>query len=286
VLNKFRGDVNLLAPGPLMLQELTGVATLAVLPMWREHGLPEEDGVFDVRPAESGRSVAIVAYPYISNLDEFAPLAKVDGLSVSWARQAQTIASADLLILPGSKNVPADLKWLRQRGLDAAITAHVAADKPALAICGGLQMLGGKLSDPFAVEGEAQGLGLLPFATEFQQQKRYRHASHTLAPLTGFWAPLSRATFDAYEIRHGQTRPTGSRGSDFNRELRPVLADHCGWQYGQTLALYLHGMLESPQVMRSLFGQQTSTLDDTLDGLADFIDRRFAPGTLMSLLQN
>jgi adenosylcobyric acid synthase len=254
--------------------------------MWREHGLPEEDGVFDVRPAESGRSVAIVAYPYISNLDEFAPLAKVAGLSVSWARQAQTIGSADLLILPGSKNVPADLKWLRQRGLDAAIAAHVAADKPTLAICGGLQMLGGKLSDPFGVEGEAQGLGLLPFATEFQQQKRYRHASHTLAPLRGFWAPLSGGTFEAYEIRHGQTLPTGSRESEFTRELRPVLADHCGWQYGQTLALYLHGMLESPQVMRSLFGQQTPTLDDTLNGLADFIDGHFAPGLLMSLLQN
>jgi adenosylcobyric acid synthase len=286
VLNKFRGDVNLLAPGPQMLQDLTGVATLAVLPMWREHGLPEEDGVFDVRLSGSGSSVAIVAYPYISNLDEFAPLAKVAGLSVSWARQAQTIASADLLILPGSKNVPADLKWLRERGLDAAIAAHVAADKPMLAICGGLQMLGATLSDPFGVEGEAQGLGLLPFATEFQQQKRYRHASHTLPPLTGFWAPLSGTTVEAYEIRHGQTQPTASPGSEFTRELRPVLADHCGWQYGQTLALYLHGMLESPQVMRSLFGQQTATLDDTLNGLADFIDGHFAPGLLMSLLED
>ncbi len=285
VLNKFRGDVNLLAPGPQMLQELTGVATLAVLPMWREHGLPEEDGVFDARPLDSGVSVVIVAYPYISNLDEFAPLAKVARLSVSWARQAQTIASADLLILPGSKNVPADLKWLRERGLDAAIAAHVAADKPTLAICGGLQMLGGKITDPHAVEGEAQGLDLLPFATEFQQQKRYRYASHTLARLAGFWAPLSGAQFDAYEIRHGRTLPTASPGAEFTRDLQPVLPDHGGWQYGQTLALYLHGMLESPQVMRALFGQQTPTLDDTLNGLADFIDGRFAPGVLMSLLE-
>lgn len=68
----------------------------------------------DVPPSGSGLSVAIVAYPYISNLDEFAPLAKVPGLSLSWARRAHTIASADLLILPGSKNVPADLAWLRK----------------------------------------------------------------------------------------------------------------------------------------------------------------------------
>jgi len=77
VLNKFRGDAALLEPGPQMLQSLTGVATLGVLPMWREHGLPEEDGVFDARPSGSGLSVAIVAYPYISNLDEFAPLGQV-----------------------------------------------------------------------------------------------------------------------------------------------------------------------------------------------------------------
>ncbi|MEP6546686.1 MAG: cobyric acid synthase [Gammaproteobacteria bacterium] len=284
VLNKFRGDVTLLAPGPQMLKSLTGVDTLAVLPMWREHGLPEEDGVFDVRPAGSGLSVAIVAYPYISNLDEFASLNNVANLSLSWARQPQTIASADVLILPGSKNVPADLAWLRQQGLDSAIAAHVSADKPTLAICGGLQMLGGELTDPYGVEGQAQGLGLLPFTTEFQRHKRYRHGGHSLTSLTGFWAPLSGATFDAYEIRHGQTMPGAVPGSKLTRKLQPVLADNCGWQYGETLALYLHGMLESPQVLRSLFGRQTPTLDDTLNGLADFIDGHFAPGALMSLL--
>ena len=97
---------------------------------------------------------------------------------------------------------------------------------------------------------------------------------------------MSGATFDAYEIRHGQTLPTALPGAEFTRELRPVLAEHCGWQYGQTLALYLHGMLESPRLLRSLFGQQTPTLDDTLNGLADFIDGHFAPGVLLSLLQN
>ncbi len=127
---------------------------------------------------------------------------------------------------------------------------------------------------------------MLPFATEFQQQKRYRRASHALAPLTGFWALLSGVTFEAYEIRHGQTQPMASPGTRFTRELRPVLANHCGWQYGQTLALYLHGMLESPQVMHALFGEQTPTLDDTLNGLADFIEAHFAPGLLMSLLKD
>jgi len=71
VLNKFRGDVQLLAPGPQMLRELTGVPTLGVLPMWRDHGLPEEDAVYDARPAQGGLSIVVLAYPRISNLDEF-----------------------------------------------------------------------------------------------------------------------------------------------------------------------------------------------------------------------
>jgi adenosylcobyric acid synthase len=283
VLNKFRGDERLLAPGPQMLETLTGVPTVAVLPLWREHGLPEEDAVFDARPSGSGLSVAIVAYPYISNLDEFAPLTRVPGLSLSWARQAQTIASADLLVLPGSKHVAADLDWLRRRGLDTAIAAHMSADKPMLAICGGLQLLGSALHDPYGVEGEARGLDLLPYATEFEQLKRYRHQTHTLEPLTGFWAPLSGVAFEGYEIRHGRTLPTADRGSA--RELRSVLAENCGWQHRQTLALYPHGMLECPAVMRALFGLDTPTLEETMNGLADFVDMHFTKHVLQSFVE-
>ncbi|MGC1520951.1 MAG: cobyric acid synthase [Steroidobacteraceae bacterium] len=283
VLNKFRGDSRLLAPGPQMLESLTGIPTLAVLPMWRGHGLPEEDGVFDAPTSGSGLSVAIVAYPYISNLDEFAPLTRVPGVSLSWARQRSSIAAAEFLVLPGSKNVAADLAWLRQHGLDGAIAAHVAAGKPTLAICGGLQMLGGEIRDPHAVEGQARGLALLPYSTEFQRQKRCRRALHTFAPLSGFWAPLSGVTVEAYEIRHGHTEPD-AQAVHGAPPLDAVLPEHCGWQHGQTLAVYLHGMFESPAVMRGLFGRDTPTLDDTLDGLADFIDSRFAPGVLRSLL--
>jgi adenosylcobyric acid synthase len=282
VLNKFRGDAALLAPGPAMLQSLTGIPTLAVLPMWREHGLPEEDGIFDSTPSGSGLSIAVVAYPSVSNLDEFAPLRQVPGVSLSWAREPRTVASADLLVLPGSKQVAEDLAWLRRRRLDAAIAAHVSADKPALAICGGLQMLGGALNDPHGVEGEASGLGLLPYSTEFQLRKRYRHRTHTLGALSGFWAPLSGVMFEGYEIRHGETLAAAHAGSD--SRLREALADNCGWQQGQTLALYPHGLFESSAVMRALFGAKTPALDDTLNGLADFVDAHFTTDGLISLL--
>ena len=171
VLNKFRGDTALLAPAPQMLETLTGVPTVAVLPMWREHGLPDEDGVFDARPCGEGLSIAIVAYPRISNLDEFAPLRRVPGVSLCWARQPQSIASADLLILPGSKHVAADLAWLRQRARCGDRRAP-GGHKPTLAICGGLQMLGGDCSTPSASKARRRDSASCRFATVFVPRKR------------------------------------------------------------------------------------------------------------------
>jgi adenosylcobyric acid synthase len=283
VLNKFRGDERLLAPAPQTLEELTGIPTLAVLPFWRDHGLPEEDGVFDARPTGAGLSVVVVAYPYISNLDEFAPLRRVPGLSLSWGRRPETVAAADLLVLPGSKHVAADLAWLRERRLDAAIAAHIAADKPTLAICGGLQMLGRAIEDPHGVEGSAQGLGLLPCSTEFSKAKRYRHGTYTFDDVRGFWGSLQEIEFTGYEIHHGATcmDPNAHSG----RVPRAVLADGVGWQSGRLLALYPHGLFESARVIRALFGAEAPTLENTLDGLADFIDTRFPPGVLASLLE-
>jgi adenosylcobyric acid synthase len=283
VLNKFRGDERLLAPGPDMLQSLTGVRTLGVLPMWRDHGLPEEDGVFDSQPSGSGQSIVVVAYPRISNLDEFTPLRRVPGVSISWARQAQTIAGADLLILPGSKHVAEDLAWLRQTGLDTAISAHVKANKPMLAICGGLQMLGHELLDPHGAEGEGVGFGLLPYSTEYDASKLYQHGSYTLSALTGFWARLSGVHFDGYEIRHGRTCPIPYVKQE--PSLCPALPANGGWQCGETLALYTHGLFENSAVMHALFSERTPTLDDTLNSLAGFVDAHIGSQALLSLLR-
>ena len=150
-------------------------------------------------------------------------------------------------------------------------------------------MLGEELRDPHGVEGAAHGLGVLPLTTEFQATKRYRHAGYTFGTLSGYWRALSGIAFDAYEIRHGHTRPSarptvaGSAGGLAARgALQTALGDGCGWQYGETLAVYAHGMLESPAIMRALFGRETPTLDDSLNGLADFIDRHFDADLLMS----
>ncbi len=295
VLNRFRGDAALLAPGPEQLQALTGVPTVATLPMWHEHGLPEEDGVFDDRASggdEGALRVAVVAWPRISNLDEFQPLRHQRGLRLTWARQPADLDGADWVILPGSKHTSADLAWLRAQRLDAAIAAHAARGGALLGICGGLQVLGETLTDPDGVEasqaapfgGDGPGLGLLPLVTRFERDKRVAPVSARFGPLEGAWRALSGVGFDGYEIHQGRTvfHPSLAPCAEV---LRNPAGEVLGWQQGNVLGLYAHGLFESPAVLQALLGHPGRTLDQVFDGLADFIDRHFEPGALEGLLR-
>ena len=285
VLNRFRGDAALLAPGPERLQALTGVPTVAVLPLWRGHGLPEEDGVFDDAPsgATQGLRIAVVAYPRSSNLDEFRPLRNAAGVRLVWAREPAQLEGADWIVLPGSKHTGGDLAWLREQRLDAAITHHAAQSKPVLGLCGGLQMLGEALIDPHGVDGSGPGLGLLPLVTRFDANKLLRLAPARFGRATGAWAPLAGVAFDGYEIRHGRTlqHPGHPPAAEVvhNHAGQPL-----GWQQGSVLGLYAHGLFESPAVLHALFGAASPTLDSVFDGLADFIDHHFEPGALARLI--
>ena len=285
VLNRFRGDAALLAPGPEQLQSLTGVPTLATLPMWRGHGLPEEDGVFDDTPSGTGLRVAVVAYPRLSNLDEFQPLRRLPGVRLSWAREPAQLATADWIILPGSKAVAADLAWLRAQGLGTVIAAHAAAGRPVLGICGGLQMLGEALLDPHELDGNAPGLGLLPLVTQFEPDKLLRPTRlHFAAKLAAPWQALAGVAAEGYEIHHGRTAQHPSLPAA-SVALRDAQGDAIGWQAGPVLGLYAHGLFEQPAVLRALFGASGPELDQVFDGLADFIEQHFQPGALQRLIE-
>jgi adenosylcobyric acid synthase len=294
VLNKFRGDAGLLAPGPQMLQDLTGVPTVATLPMWWQHGLPEEDGVFDDRSRTTGatgatgpitKTIAVIAYPRISNLDEFQPLNNVPGVRLKWVRSPSGLMGADWIILPGSKHTSGDLAWLRTQGLDSAIATHARRGGAVLGICGGLQMLGEALIDPHGIDGNGPGLGLLPVVTVFEEAKIVQHRQAAFEGLKGVWTGLSGVTMQGYEIHHGQTaaHPAMAAAGDI---ARPVMPDGLAWQNvaGNVLGLYLHGMFEDPRVLVALFGAATPTLDSVFEGLADYIDQHFQPGVLPALV--
>ena len=298
VLNKFRGDAALLAPAPKMLHDLTGVPTVAVLPMWWQHGLPEEDGVFDDRTLTAGavtRTIAVIAYPRISNLDEFQPLKNVPGIRLQWMRSPVELAgldaATDWIILPGSKHTSGDLAWLRQQGLDGAIARHAGQGGAVLGICGGLQMLGEALIDPHGIDGNAPGLGLLPLVTVFAIDKTVKHTracfagqmspSSSLTP----WAQLAGITVQGYEIHQGQTaqHPAMAQAGDLARAVMP---GDLAWQSvrGNVLGVYLHGLFEDANVLHALFGAAAPTLDSVFDGLADYIEQHFEPGVLQGLI--
>ncbi|MCM3566035.1 cobyric acid synthase [Hydrogenophaga intermedia] len=294
VLNKFRGDAQLLAPGAQQMQALSGVPVVGVLPMQQDHGLPEEDGVFDDRPTghpQKGRlRVAIVAYPRISNIDEFQPLRQVPGLQVGWVRQPSELAAADWIILPGSKQVSGDLQWLRERGLDVAIARHAAAGRKILGVCGGLQMLGQSLDDPAGVDGAVgsmPGLGLLPLSTRYELPKRVLQVQARFATLAAPWQSLGGVQAHAYEIRTGVTRLQDSAVdcAACTVALRDHRGDAIGWQCGPVLGVYAHGLFEEASVVRALFGVRTRTLDASLDRLADFVDRHMQRHVLERMLR-
>lgn len=284
VLNRFRGDASLLAPGPAQLERLTGVPTVATLPMWWQHGLPEEDGVFDDRSRASGAvhtTIAVIAYPRISNLDEFQPLKNVPGVRLTWARTPAEIATADWVVLPGSKHTTGDLAWMRSQGLDRAVAEHAVRGGRVLGICGGLQMLGEAMIDPEGIDGNAPGIGLLPLVTRFEVIKTVRRTQVAFGAVHGAWSALAGIRAQGYEIHHGQTaQHTGMAPG------RAVLPNGLGWQdeSGNVLGVYLHGMFEDPQVLQALFGAAVPTLESVFDGLADYIDRHFDTGVLPGLI--
>jgi adenosylcobyric acid synthase len=289
VLNRFRGDPLLLAPGPQELQALTGVPTVAVIPLVREHGVPEEDAV----PADSigidGPHFVVVAAPHASNLDEFEPL-RIVGAHLSFARDARTIESADWLILPGSKQTRADLAWMQQRGMDAAIRAHIEARRPLLAVCGGLQLLGERLEDPDGLEGSAPGgdagLGVLPIVTRYGRDKQVSRSRARFDALEGPWKRLSHLDVSGYEIHLGRTQPASTAPPGLRNALTSEAMTAClGWQYGAVLGVYMHGLLENPAVLAALTGSPGRAHDVAFDRIADVVDRSFTPGLLDSLLQ-
>jgi adenosylcobyric acid synthase len=286
VLNKFRGDAALLAPGPQQLERLTGVPTLGVLPMWREHGLPEEDGVFHEAPTGDGLVIAVVAYPRVSNLDEFQPLRRLPGVRLLWARSAAELAGADWIILPGSKSVGADLRWLRAQQIDATLARHAGAGRLVLGICGGLQMLGEALVDPEGVDGfdgNAPGLGLLPLVTAFERDKLLRHDAVRFERLDSPWHALSGLRAQAYEIRHGRTRAHPSMAPP-QVALRNAEGEPIGWQQGSVLGVYAHGLFEEAEVARALFGRSRAPLDTVFEGLADFVEQHLGRPALERLI--
>ncbi|KRF13888.1 cobalamin biosynthesis protein CobQ [Nocardioides sp. Soil797] len=237
VVNKFRGDETLLKPGLDQLEALTGRRVFGTLP-WNPHLWLDSEDALDLEgrrtpDGSAALKVAVVRLPRVSNFTDVDALGIEPGLDVVFVSDPRAMADADMVVLPGTRATISDLAWLRSRGLDRAVIDHAEAGKPVLGICGGFQMLGGRISDPAGVEGSAgadvAGLGLLDVTTTFVEEKSLRLP-------TG--SALGAETA-GYEIHHGQI----TRGSD-----EEFLG---GARSGSVFGTMWHGSLEGDEFRRA-----------------------------------
>ncbi|MCW2867070.1 MAG: cobyric acid synthase CobQ [Marmoricola sp.] len=248
VVNKFRGDLDLLEPGLRTLERLTGRRVLGTLPWHPGLWLDSEDALdLEGRRAPGGGRlrVAVVRLPRISNFTDVDALGLEPDLDVRFVADARHVGDADLLVLPGTRATVEDLAWLRARGLDRAVLDHARAGRPVLGICGGFQMLGRRVVDPVGVEAEpgteVEGLGLLDVVTEFGEEKVLR-------------LPEGRALGAAtsgYEIHHG--RITRGSGEEFLGGARS----------GSVFGTMWHGSLEGDAFRQALLGEVAAAVGRT-----------------------
>ncbi len=209
IINKFRGDLEILRPGLKMIEDRCFKPVLGVMP-YLHVDIDDEDSLSErlSRKDASGLlDIAVIRLPKISNFTDFAVLEATAGISVRYIDSPSELRDPDLIILPGTKNTISDLLWLRQNGLEAAIRQRVSAGCVLFGICGGYQMLGHSINDPLGTEGGGcvAGMGLLPIDTEFFAEKRRVRTEGKLLNVSGALGALAGRSVEGYEIHMGKT---------------------------------------------------------------------------------
>ena len=270
VINRFRGDIALLEPGLRWLEERTGKPVLAVLPYLHGLFLDAEDAIATSHEAKSETKLkaVAVAYPRCSNHNDLDSLRLHPQVDFRWVAPGQPIPACDLVILPGSKAVQADLHWFRENGHEASLRRHLRYGGKVIGLCGGYQMLGQALHDPLGLEGapsSLRGLGLLDCETTLAAEKQLRNVSGNLL-LSGERTPCV-----GYEIHLGVTEGTALSSPaiqfDDGRLDGAVSAD------GQILGTYCHGVLDHPDALSAIL--RWAGAGDDLQRV-DFASRREA----------
>ena len=249
VINRFRGDIGLLESGLDWLEQRTGKPVLGVLPYLHGLLLDAEDAIANA--TVEGKKlpklkIVAPAYPRVSNHNDLDPLRLHPEVDFRWIGPGETPPAADLIVLPGSKAVRADLDWLREQGWATAIQKHLRYGGKLIGLCGGYQMLGRTIADPLGLEGSAgttPGLGVLAVDTTLEAQKQLRNVSGHLS-LPG------RPAMTGYEIHLGVSRGEGLASSAV--ELADGRRDGAISDDGQIFATYCHGVFDHPQALTAL----------------------------------
>lgn len=249
VINRFRGDVGLLQPGIDWLEEKTGTSVTGVLPYLYGLHLEGEDSLSrkgSIASKEHTLNIIVPALPRLSNHTDFDPLNLHPQINLRFINAEDRIPAADLIIIPGSKSVHADLAWLRQHGWEKAINKHVRYGGRVLGICGGFQILGKVIHDPLAIESETAsttGLGLLDIETTLEKHKQLFNVTGTLL--------ADGSEVSGYEIHAGITTGPGLGRPFAQLDKR---TDGAISEDNHVIGTYLHGLFENSETLHSLLG--------------------------------
>ena len=285
VINKFRGDVDILKPGLAMLEDLTGKPVLGVIPM-EKIDVDDEDSLSDrlnQKTITEGIDVAVIRLPHISNFTDFSVFELIDGVSLRYVTDKKELGDPDLILLPGTKNTIDDLLWMRQNGLEAAVLKLASKQVPVWGICGGFQMMGEWLVDELAIEssykGKIRGMGLFPVETEFEEEKVRTQTEGRFGELYGCFRELSGKKLTGYEIHMGRTKsrekeqPLCLLNAGENTGVREVKGIPCGWNRKNLYGSYVHGIFDAPGICETIAAALAARKGITLE-MAGQLDYR------------
>ena len=244
IVNKFRGDRAILQPGIDILEKICGVPVAGVIP-YTHVDIDDEDSLSTRVHTGDGRKdidIAVVKLPRISNFTDVSPLERFESVSVRYIERPDQLHQPDMILLPGTKSTIADLLWLRQSGLEAAICQQAARGCIVFGICGGYQMLGASVRDPLGVEAagvtEIKGMGLLPMDTVFQGEKVQQQTSGVFGEIPGALHSLSGMNYTGYEIHMGRSQ----------QQLAPLV------NQGNVYGSYIHGIFDGAGIAQAIIG--------------------------------
>ncbi|MDR3210957.1 MAG: cobyric acid synthase, partial [Planctomycetota bacterium] len=248
IINKFRGDPAILAPGLRQLEELTALPVLGVIP-WLDLDLDDEDSLsprLGRRSDARDLDVVVLRFPRLANFTDFSPWERFPDIRLRYVERVRDLGAPDLVLLPGSKNTLADLEWLKKGGLAAAVKRLAAAGTPVFGICGGYQMLGEEVADPEGQEagGRAAGLGLLPVTTAYRPRKTLARVTGEARVRAGFFACLTGAILQGYEIHQGKSQ-LGEGGEPFGRLVTGQRGRYDGAARNNVAGTYVHGLFDN-----------------------------------------
>lgn len=260
VVNKFRGDLTLFADGVRMLEARSRLPVLGVVPFLPNVYLPEEDSATldessNAASTKETIDIAVIRLPRIANFDDFSPLEIEAGVSLRYVSSRATLGRPQAIIFPGTKSTMADLRWLREQGLDQAITTLATGGTAVVGICGGYQMLGKRIRDPYGVESaqpDISGLGLLQVETVFACTKTTHQAEAQVLGGPGWLADLHGHTIQGYEIHMGHTESQHPWLDITHRSHMPVVQqDGAVDATGRVWGCYLHGLFANDTLRRA-----------------------------------